>query len=419
MPETLEARHLRLLGLVALALLFEQYDLSLSTSALPYIAADLGMREAELGDYLTYLRLGSVSSLLVVPLADGLGRRRVFLACILGSGVGTLATAFVGTPWEFVLVQMGTRAFLTGGQALAFVIVTEEFPAEHRGWGIGMLGALGAMGVGLGAALFAAVEILPGGWRALYVVGVVPLFLLGPMRRGIAETRRYEIYAAARSASGETAGAIVGWFRAIGALARRHPGRATLIALVAGLDALGKVAVFQFTSYHVKTAHGWDPWQYSVLVLVAGVIGITGNVVAGRLGDRFGRRAVGFAVMALFPLSGWAFYQGPVWGIPPAWTAFAFLATAGTVIQRALATELFPTSHRSTAIGWMTLVESLAAAAGLKLVGIGSAQQGDYAWMTSLLSSVVLLGGLLLLLFPETSRRELESISEPPEAPPR
>ena len=38
-----------LLGLVALALFFESYDISMLTAALPHIARDLGMSEADLG----------------------------------------------------------------------------------------------------------------------------------------------------------------------------------------------------------------------------------------------------------------------------------------------------------------------------------------------------------------------------------
>ena len=73
--------------------------------------------------------------------------------------------------------------------AVAFVIVTEEFPAIHRGWAIGMLGALSSCGNGLGAALFAAIDSLPYGWRSLYVVGLVPLLLVPLLRRRVPETR--------------------------------------------------------------------------------------------------------------------------------------------------------------------------------------------------------------------------------------
>ena len=49
--------------------------------------------------------------------------------------------------------------------------MSEEFPAHHRGWGIGMLGGVGAIGYGFGALLYGAIEWLPFGWRALYALG--------------------------------------------------------------------------------------------------------------------------------------------------------------------------------------------------------------------------------------------------------
>ncbi len=44
-PDTLDPRHLSLLGAVVLALLFEEYDVAMLIAALRFIAADLGMAE--------------------------------------------------------------------------------------------------------------------------------------------------------------------------------------------------------------------------------------------------------------------------------------------------------------------------------------------------------------------------------------
>ena len=50
--------------------------------------------------------------------------------------VATLLTAFSQTSTQFVICQMITRTFFVAGSAIAFVMVAEEFPAPHRGWGI-------------------------------------------------------------------------------------------------------------------------------------------------------------------------------------------------------------------------------------------------------------------------------------------
>ena len=80
--------------------------------------------------------------------------------------------------WTFGAGQTVTRTFLVACTACAVVIIAEEIPAKNRGWGIGILGALGSLGFGLGALLYARLDLLPFGWRTMYLVGGVPLLLL-------------------------------------------------------------------------------------------------------------------------------------------------------------------------------------------------------------------------------------------------
>jgi MFS family permease len=401
----IEPRLVSLLGLVSLALFFESYDMSMLTSALRYIASDLGMTEGELGGYLGTIRLGALPAFFLVPFADRIGRRRVFLVTVIGTSIGTLLTAFTQTPLQFVAAQMFTRAFLLAGAAVAVVIITEEFPAEHRGWAIGMLGALSACGHGLGAVLFAQIERLPYGWRALYAIGVLPLLLLPMFRRGVTETHRFTKQ---RAHHGD---APVEWYQPLVRLAAAYPTRAGAMGVVALLLGVGEVSVFQYSGYFVQTAHGWAPGQYSLMVLLGGGVGIIGNIVAGRLGDRIGRRRTGMLFLGAFPIFAILFYNGPSWVLPVAFACIVFSQTAGGTIVRALSTELFPTSQRGTASGWVTLMQTLGWALGLWLVGLGTHGPGDLARMTSLASFGVLASATALLLLPETHRRELETIS--------
>lgn len=410
----IEPRLISLLGLVALALFFEQYDNSMLTSALKHIAADLDMPEHQLGTFLALVKLGAVPAFLIVPFADRIGRRRVFLLGVLLFSLGTLATAFTQTATQFVLAQTVTRTFMLTASAVAFVIVTEEYPALHRGWAIGMLGALASCGNGLGAALFAAVDVLPYGWRSLYVVGLVPLFLVPLLRRRVPETDRFRHHRAAEIALGDDAGPLAGWYRPLLNLARAYPGRALGIALVGGLMAVGEAAVFQFTAYFVLTEHGWSPGEFALMFILGGAVGIIGNIVAGRIGDRVGRRVVGFVFLALFPVFAWAFYHGPGWLLPIAWSLFVFCNTAGGVVVRAFSTELFPTSYRGTSAAWLSLIQTLGWALGLALVSLVG---GEIATATSWISTIVLVSACALLALPETYQQELEAISRDPDEP--
>lgn len=408
-PDDIEPRHLSLLGAIALALFVEEYDLAMLTAALPYIARDLSMAETDFGLYLGVIRLGALLSFLVIPFADRIGRRRVFLISLVITGLATFLTGFSQSPEQFVALQMLTRTFFVTGSAVAFVVITEEFPAAHRGWGVGMLGALGVCGHGLAMLLYSVSEHLPYGWRFLYFIGLLPVLCFPLFRRRIPETTRFRKHETDSSIEPDVGR--MRWARPLIELAREHPARAAGIALVGFLPAVGLISAFQFTGYFTQTIHGWSRGEYAAMVFVAGAIGIIGNVAAGRLGDRLGRRLVGLVLLGSFPLWVGIFYHGPGWSLPFAWIGLVFSSSGGRIILRTLATELFATAQRASASGLFAILDTLGAATGLFIVYFASAELGDFIGMTTVLALAVLVGGSVLVFFPETRQRELEAIS--------
>jgi putative MFS transporter len=402
-----EARSVLLL--VSLGLFFENYDLGLINAALPQIVDELGIDPSETGYYLGVIRLGGVGTFLIVPFADRLGRRRVFIASFLGMSVGTLLSGIAQTPMQFVLAQMFARVWLLTAAALALVIVVEEFPAEHRGAGLGLLTLLGGLGYGVCAIAYSAVDALPHGWRTLYVVGILPVLLLPFFSRALKETRRFQ---GSEQARADTPGFLTGWLQPIVSLARTHPRRTATIGLAAFLSATGGIGLFQYTSEFVQKIHGWTPADYSGLVIAGGAIGIMGSVLGGRGSDRFGRRYIGMAGLIFAPLFAVAFFLGPTATLIVSWGLFVFCNSAGELVIRAMSAELFPTSHRGTSTGWMMLVQTLGWATGLFLIGFLTETAEDIGPSIASVSVVLIFAGLALLAVPETGGRELESISD-------
>ncbi|MCZ6569913.1 MAG: hypothetical protein O7B23_07130, partial [Deltaproteobacteria bacterium] len=83
-PRQVDRAQLRVLGLIALALLFENYDFQLLTATLKHIAEELEIGAATLGSYTSWIRLGGQPADFVIPFADSFGRRRRCQVSMLG-----------------------------------------------------------------------------------------------------------------------------------------------------------------------------------------------------------------------------------------------------------------------------------------------------------------------------------------------
>lgn len=400
-------RQWNLLGLLALAEFFEQYDVSLMGLALAQIQAGLQIPEQDIAGVTAVVRIGSILAFALSVLADRVGRRRLLLVTIIGFTACTFGTAFVQNATQFMLMQLAARVFITAETLLAVVVLAEELHAKDRGWGIGMLGALGSLGHGASAGVFAAVNYVPYGWRSLYLVGVIPLLFLAYFRRNLPETRRFEEHRAERA--NESA---LGGLRPVLHLARMYPARVGVVALALFPFDFVITTAYTFMPKTLQEVHGYSPGQVTAVFLVGGAFGILGNVVAGQAGDRFGRKPVMCAAMVVNALALFGFYNTTGFAIPFLWVAAVFSILAISILFKALGTELFPTSHRSTASGVRVVVGTLGGIAGLSLEGSLYQLTGSHAGAITAMMPVLLLPPLIVAFFlPETARRELEDVS--------
>jgi putative MFS transporter len=398
----LTRRQWRVLGLLGTAELFDHYDLGLLTLALLQIQAGLGVAEDEVGSLVSLVRLGVLPALLAGLLADRFGRRRLLLVTVVAFTLTTFLTAFVQTPAQFAAVQFLTRACLYAETSLAVVVLAEELSARDRGWGLGVLGALGALGHGVAALVFAFVELLPFGWRALYALGALPLLAIAWLRRGLPETERF---AQARAARAER------WFAPVLALLRMYPGRlALLLAAVLPLEFVAIVAA-TFMAKTLQEVHGWSPGGVTGLYVVGGALAIVGNVAAGLWSDRIGRRATVVLLVIAYGCACLGFYNSTGWSVAPLWIAMIFASQGAAVLFKALGSELFPTSYRSTASVVRAAVGTLFGSLGLWLESQLYPSAGSHAAVITGLLPVLALTLLVAWRLPETATRELEEIA--------
>jgi putative MFS transporter len=299
---------------------------------------------------------------------------------------------------------MIARAFAGAEAAIAMVIVAEEVDAAHRGWAIGLLSAVSNVGYGLAAIVFAFVNVIPYGWRGLYAIALLPLVLIIPLRRALPESARFE------KEKLEGLRPVKIW-EPLAQLYTAYPRRLVMMLSIAFLGSMGgNASGFLFPKF-LQEAHHWSPGNVSSLFLFGGAFGILGSIFAGRLSDRYGRRAMGAAFLFMSPLLTIWMYTAPGWSIVPAWILETFFDIASGTILNAYSAELFPTSYRSTAGSALAVAGTTGGALGLFFEGLLFNLTGSHAHAVCYLTIFWIVSPLIMWFFPETSGRELEDIS--------
>jgi putative MFS transporter len=408
-PVAMTVRQERIFLLVGFAALFAGYDMNVYGLVIPQIQASLHIPEDQAGLTVTYFRFASFLALALSASADIVGRRRLLLITIFGQALATLATAFTSTYGEFLAAQIVTRVFGYAEEMLCFVVIAEEMAAEARGWANGTLSALDYLGVGVASIVFIFVNVMPYGWRAIYVIGAVPLFIVAYLRRRLPETKRFVV------AHDEVA-KVVSRTRAaldiVRLLFREHPGRLTaiLIAVAAFGFAVSPAAVFM--SKYLQQAHHYAPWQVTALYIPGGLAGLGLNILAGRYSDRVGRKRVAIGAAILTGVCFGIFYSGATgWFLIPAWILAFFGFFAADALMAGFALEIMPTAYRSTVSGLRYLVEIMAGGVSLALEGRLYDHFGAHgpAILVPLLALPVTVVAVLFL--PEPAGKTLEEMT--------
>ena len=397
-------RQRRVFWIASTAGFFDQYDRALLSLALKQIQAGLKIAESHLGAMLSVIRLGYLFALLMTPFADVFGRRRLLLYTVFGYTIFTGLIAIAPNERAFVVFEMVARAFAGAEAAIAMVIVAEEVDAAHRGWAIGLLSAVSNVGYGLAAIVFAFINMIPYGWRGLYAIALLPLVLIIPLRRALPESARFE------KEKLEGLRPVKIW-EPLAQLYTAYPRRLVMMLSIAFLGSMGgNASGFLFPKF-LQEAHHWSPGNVSSLFLFGGALGIMGSIFAGRLSDRYGRRAMGAAFLFMSPLLTIWMYTAPGWSIVPAWILETFFDIASGTILTAYSAELFPTSYRSTAGSALAVAGTTGGALGLFFEGVLFNLTGSHARAVCYLTIFWIVAPLIMWFFPETSGRELEDIS--------
>jgi putative MFS transporter len=397
----LTSYHKKLFVFLSLASFFEGYDFTALGQILPNLRAEMGMSEAAGGQLVAVVSAGTLLSYIFVRLADRFGRRPILAITILGYATFTFLTAFSRTPYDFAFYQIAARVFLVAEWALAMVYAAEEFPADRRGFVIGVIQASTLLGSVVCAAVAPLLLSTALGWRSVYLIGVIPMLLLAYARRALKETKRYLEQAGPRGMPTRS-------FTAI--FQTKHGRRVFQVALVWALTYVCTQSAVIFWKEFAVNERGMTDADVGIAVALASVAALPFIFLVGKMVDEIGRRKssmVIYSICIVFVVA--AFQLSNFWLLTLCLTAALFAAVGLLTVLNAFTTELFPTEWRADAFAWSNnLLGRIGYVVGPLIVGYTA---GYLGWGNAVSLTVVFLIaalGLILWLFPETSGLELE-----------
>src|SRR5580765_8771211 len=185
--------HRNLFVLCFLGVMFDACDFALFGMALPPVAREFGLNQAQAGLLATLGLVGAfLGALFWGTISDYIGRRASFAATI---GIFSVFTGLVAASWNVLSLSIFRfiSNFGLGGEVPVALTLTAEYsPGRIRGRMTGSMMAAFPLGLALAALL--AYFIIPSyGWRAVFIIGVVPAVLLFFVRLVMPESVRYLI----------------------------------------------------------------------------------------------------------------------------------------------------------------------------------------------------------------------------------
>ncbi len=427
--------HYKLLSLVGAGGFFDSFDIYLAGSVLGTMVATKFSTVSLNASFISSTFAGLLIGTLVAGrVGDRYGRRTSYLYALLLYGVATIITAAAATPYQVIALRG------IGGLGLGAVIITsygmwnEFLPRERRGWWASVLSLIINLAQPV-SALAALLAIPYFGWRSMFIIAGVPAVVTWAFQiRYLRESPRWleangrlpEAFETVRHFNPEAPEYSVVAAQTAARPAKAKSARVELRDLFRGpmlkITILGILlsVCFQVPYYSFQA---WVP-TYLVkggfpivgtlaFAFVMQLGAIPGNLLAGYLGDRYGRKWTNVVLYMLLGVIGIVYaYSVNVFELMI--VGFLFVMAANIAIALTIASyipEMFPTSVRlqgsalANAVGRAgTILSPFMVAALFQAFGIAG------VFYSSLL--IFALGAIAIAIMgPETRKKSLEQIA--------
>ncbi len=402
-------------GLCVLAVVMEGFDAQAMGYVAPVVSRELHITRAALGPVLSSGLVGMmIGALALGPFGDRVGRKSILLFSILLVGMASLLTA-TATSLDSLLVFRLLTGLGLGGSLPNLVALNSEYtPQPLRATAIVIAGCGFSIGATIGG--FASAGLLEwSGWRSVFVVGgILPCAVAVVLFRWLPESIRFLVEkggeeqkvrrALSRIAPGVSISPamvfLAGERRVNGFTVKQlfTGGRAGLTLVIWVIFFMSLLDVYFLNNWLPTVMHDTGIALHKAITITAmfQAGGTIGALTLGRLIDRFSS----FRVLAWAYLAGGVcvFVIGAVGAsvvlITCAVFGAGFCVVGGQIGANALAAEAYPTSVRSTGVGWALGIGRIGSIAGPLLGNMLLSSTGGVRHVFSAAALPVLVAGI-------------------------
>jgi MFS family permease len=374
--------------------------------AMPFVTELLGLsdqKDPQVGYYGSWIQAAflfgwALGGGFFGRIADRLGRTRALSLTILTYALFTGLSFFAQTWWQLLIFRFLAALGIGGEWAVGASLLSETWPRQWRPW----LAAILQTGVNLGVILASLANFLLAAFpsRYLFLVGVVPAFLVLWIRRAVPEPEEWK---GAKERTGDAEPAFVELFR--GPVRRIS----ILTLAVCALSLTGHWAFLFWYLQHLRNLPELADWSdadkaqlISRAVWLVALASIVGNFAAAWLARTLTyRRAIALLCLSYFVA------MLVTYGVPRDHEEMWLGVTAIGISQGVFALftmylpPLFPTLLRTTGSGFCYNFGRIAAGLGTVFFGLFSSV-GDYRLALFYAGFLFLPAAGIALLLPET-----------------
>jgi MFS family permease len=389
-------------------MLFDYIDRQVIVSLFPYMKAEWGLSDKQLGALVSVVSVTvALGALPVALIADRASRVKSIVVMATAWSLATISCMFTRNYGQLLaarsIVGLGEAGYGSVGAAL----IASIFPARMRGALLAAFFAAASVGSVLGV-LLGGLIAARWGWKAAFGVVGFPGLVLALLYLAVRDYKTVALTPALNQATRSTASTVAFVARS---LARS---RTMLWVCLGGAAQLVVVsAVWAWLPSFLNRFHGLLPEQAAVRAAMVVLLGAVGSVVWGSVVDRAGSRRPRFklfvmaaiciaTMLVLLP----TFAATGSAGLPPS-LQFALIALGGFLMTcsvgpvSAIVIDVIHPGVRATGASVLALFQNLfGLAAGPFIVGMLS----DSLGLVSALAIIPVFGTLAALFFLLASR---------------